>query len=165
MESATQLRRAGGAAVGRTLGRRAAARWRQIRTQARRLLKSLSTPLHCIIIKNSDELQKDEKRPMLCLNSVATSIIFTRRFTASLDHFSNVFSPNSRGQSGNGNFLSQNTGDWLVVYLRVGYSWVSNKRVQTLNFSRTIFLPTQSLTETISLFVLEILGNLAQNFF
>ena len=52
--------------------------------------------LHCIIIGNSDELQKDEKRPELCLNSVATSIIFTRRFTASLDHFSNIstiFSP------------------------------------------------------------------------
>ena len=55
-----------------------------------------SSALHCIIIGNSDELQKDEKRPELCLNSVATSIIFTRRFTASLDHFSNIstiFSP------------------------------------------------------------------------
>ena len=103
------------------VARRGAARRRQLRTQARRLLKSLSTPLHCIIIGNSDELQKDEKRPKLCLNSVATSIIFTRRFTASLDHFSNIstiFSPHSlTGSSRKWIFLSQNTGrtEWLLT--------------------------------------------------
>ena len=77
--------------------------------------------LHCIIIGNSDELQKDEKRPELCLNSVATSIIFTRRFTASLDHFSNIstiFSPPlSDGLEQEMDFfLSQNTGrtEWLL---------------------------------------------------